>query len=124
VDLESALFAADHGDATEAVTLAEAAYRTRRTIFTADALGWALTRAGRPAEALPYIEQALRLGTQSPALHVHAAVALAATGDTAGAADALRTTLTSSAWLVPALRPEAAALGDRLGLAVPEDWRP
>jgi tetratricopeptide (TPR) repeat protein len=124
VDLESALFAADHGDATEAVTLAEAAYRTRRTIFTADALGWALTRAGRPAEALPYIEQALRLGTQSPALHVHAAVALAATGDTAGAADALRTAFTSSAWLVPALRPEAAALGDRLGLAVPEDWRP
>jgi Flp pilus assembly protein TadD len=124
VDLESALFAADHGDASEAVTLAEAAYRTRRTIFTADALGWALTRAGRPADALPYIDEARRLGTTSPALHVHAAVALAATGDNAGAADALRTAFASSAWLVPALRPEAAALGDRLGLTVPEDWRP
>jgi tetratricopeptide (TPR) repeat protein len=124
VDLESAAFAADHGDPTEAVALAEAAYRARRTIFTADALGWALTRAGRPAEALPYIEEALRLGTQSPALHVHAAVALAATGDTVRAADALKTAFTSSAWLVPALRPEAAELGDRLGVAVPEDWRP
>jgi tetratricopeptide (TPR) repeat protein len=124
VDLESAAFAADHGDPTEAVALAEAAYRARRTIFTADALGWALTRAGRPAEALPYIEEALRLGTQSPALHVHAAVALAATGDTVRAADALKTAFTSSAWLVPELRPEAAELGDRLGVAVPEDWRP
>jgi tetratricopeptide (TPR) repeat protein len=124
VDLESALFEADHGDAGEAVTLAESAYRARRTIFTADALGWALTRAGRPAEALPYIDEARRLGTRSPGLHVHAAVALAATGDTAGATEALQTAFTSSAWLVPALRPEAATLGDRLGVAVPEDWRP
>jgi predicted Zn-dependent protease len=124
VDLESALFAADHGDPTEAVTLAEAAYRTRRTIFTADALGWALTRAGRPAEALPYVEEARRLGTRSPALHVHAAVALAATGDPARAAVALRTAFESSAWQVPALRPKAAELAERLGVPVPEDWRP
>jgi hypothetical protein len=73
---------------------------------------------------LPYIEEARRLGTQSPALQVHAAVALAASGDTVRAADALKTAFTSSAWLVPALRPEAAELGDRLGVAVPEDWRP
>jgi hypothetical protein len=124
VDLESALFAADHGDATEAVSLAQAAYGARRTIFTADALGWALTRAGRPAQALPYIDEALGLGTRSPALHVHAAVALAATGDSAQAADALRTAFASSAWLVPALRPEATALADGLGVTVPEDWRP
>ena len=63
-------------------------------------------------------------GTRSPALHVHAAVALAATGDPAQAATALRTAFGSSAWLVPALRPEAAALADRLGVPVPEDWRP
>jgi tetratricopeptide (TPR) repeat protein len=124
VDLESALFAADHGDATDAVTLARAAYDARRTVFTADALGWALTRAGRPADALPYIDEARQLGTQSPALHIHAAVALAATGDTAQAADALQTAFASSAWLVPALRPDAAALADRLGVSVPEDWRP
>ena len=63
--------------------MAEAAYGTRRTVFTADALGWALTKAGRPAEALPYVDEARRLGTRAPALHVHAAVALAATGDPA-----------------------------------------
>jgi Flp pilus assembly protein TadD len=106
------------------VTSAEAAYSTRRTVFTADALGWALTKAGRPAEALPYVEEARRLGTRSPALHVHAAVALAATGDSAQAATALRTAFGSSAWLVPVLRPEATALADRLGVPVPEDWRP
>ena len=119
VDLEAALFAADHGDPTEAVTFAEVAYRTRRTVFTADALGWALTKAGRPAEALPYVDEARRLGTRAPALHVHAAVALAATGDPAQAATALRTAFESSAWLVPASRPAGGCAGRPPGRTCP-----
>ena len=81
-------------------------------------------KPGRATEALPYVEESLRLGTRSPALHVHAAAAFAATGDDARAATTLQTAFTSSAWLVPALRSEAAALGDRLGVTVPTDWRP
>ena len=51
-----------------------------RTVFTADALGWALTKAGRPADALRYVRESLALGTANAALHVHAAAAFAAAG--------------------------------------------
>jgi tetratricopeptide (TPR) repeat protein len=51
VDLELALFEADHGDAAKALELAQAAYRTRHTVRTADALAWAYHRSGRPTDA-------------------------------------------------------------------------
>ena len=124
VDLESAVFTADHGNPADAVALARRAYTARQTVFTADALGWALTRSGRAAEALPYVTEALGLGTRSPGLHVHAALAYAAAGQDPAAAAELQVAFTSSAWLVPALRADAAGLADRLGLAVPPDWRP
>ena len=124
VDLESALLTADHGDPVEAVALAEQAYATRATVFTADTLGWALTRAGRATQALPFVEESLQLGTRSPGLRAHAALAYAAAGQNDRAAAELTIAFESSAWLVPALRAEASALGDRLELAVPEDWRP
>ena len=53
VDLESALFEADHGDPAHAVALARSAYSTRQTVLTADALGWALTRDGQAAPHCP-----------------------------------------------------------------------
>jgi tetratricopeptide (TPR) repeat protein len=123
VDLESAVFTADHGDPAAAVGLARRAYAARRTIFTADAMGWALTRSGRAADALAYVAEALRLGTRSPGLHVHAALAYAAAGQTPSAAGELQVAFASSAWLVPSVRADATALADRLGVNVPPDWR-
>ena len=124
VDLESAVFMADHGDPVAAVALAGTAYVARHTVFTADAVGWALTRSGRAAEALPFVAEALRLGTSSAALHVHAALAYGATGQQPAATAELGIAFSSSAWLVPQLRADAAALADRLGVVVPPDWRP
>src|SRR5262245_10101573 len=72
VDLELALFEADHGDKAKAVELAEAAYRTRQTVRTADALGWAYHRAGRAADASRLSTEALRLGSRDPLLLYHA----------------------------------------------------
>ena len=48
-DVELAIFEADHGDRARGVTLARAAWRSAPSVRSADALGWALTRAGRPA---------------------------------------------------------------------------
>jgi tetratricopeptide (TPR) repeat protein len=121
-DLESALFEADHGDPARAVELAEAAYATRHTVFTADALGWALTRAGRPVEAVPFVEESLRLGTASAALHVHAAAAFSAAGQPMEAAAQLRSAFELSPWPALQLRTTAGDLAGALGLAVPEPW--
>ena len=84
VDLDLALFEADHGDAAEALALAEAAYAATPTVRAADALGWALHRAGRDAEAWDRAKEALRLGSRDPRFHYHAgAIALARNDDVA-----------------------------------------
>jgi tetratricopeptide (TPR) repeat protein len=91
VDMELALFEADHGgDPAKVVPQAPAALSRRPTIYAADALAWALYQAGQTAEARTYSEQTLRLGTQDAMLHYHAAMIAYALGDKAGAQDHLQ----------------------------------
>ena len=81
VDLDLALFEADHGDAATALMLAEAAYRATPTVRAADALGWALHRAGRDDEAWERTQEALRLGSRDPRFAYHAGAIALARGD-------------------------------------------
>jgi tetratricopeptide (TPR) repeat protein len=85
IDLELALFEADHGDAGRAVELARAAYAATPTTRAADALAWALYRAGRLDEARKRSAEALRLGSRDPLLRYHAGKIAAAAGDVASA---------------------------------------
>lgn len=82
VDLELALFYANHGDPQRALELAQAAYDARPSIHAADTLAWALYRNGQATEAQPYIEEALRLGTRDAMLYYHAGMIAIATGNT------------------------------------------
>jgi pentatricopeptide repeat protein len=75
VDAELAVFEADHGSAPRAVRLARAAWAAAPSVRSADALGWALTRAGRPASGLSYAERALRLGSRDRLFLYHAGIA-------------------------------------------------
>jgi tetratricopeptide (TPR) repeat protein len=64
-DLDIALFEADHGrDPARTVAFARKGYAERPSILGDDVLGWALARAGRCRDALPYSTRALRLGTK------------------------------------------------------------
>ncbi len=71
-DVEFALFEADHGDGRRGVALGRRAWRDAPSVRSADALGWALTRAGRPDEGLRYARRALSLGSRDPSFLVHA----------------------------------------------------
>ena len=82
VDLETALFEADHGDPARAVELAQRAYDERPGTFTADALGWALHAAGRDADALPLLDESLALGLRRASFLHHRGTVLAALGRT------------------------------------------
>ena len=124
VDLEAALDATDHGDPVAAVALAQRAYDTRHTVFTADALGWALTRAGRAADATPYVEESLRLGTASASLRLHAASAFAALGRADDARRELAASTALSPWPAFHLRPVAVRLAAALDVSLPPVWRP
>jgi cytochrome c-type biogenesis protein CcmH/NrfG len=81
VDLELARFMADHGDPDQALTLARAAYDTRPTVFAAQVLAWSLHQSGDSVSALPYAQEAHRLGTADASLLLQAAAIAAANGD-------------------------------------------
>ncbi|MDX3660658.1 hypothetical protein PV646_25425 [Streptomyces sp. ID05-26A] len=70
-DLTAALIAADHGDPVEALRFAEKEWAKRQSVFTADALAWALHVNKRSAEALPYSDRAVSLGWRDPEVLRH-----------------------------------------------------
>jgi tetratricopeptide (TPR) repeat protein len=92
-DVELAIFKADHGPRGQGVALARAAWRAAPSIRSADALGWALTRAGRPQAGLRWAHRALRLGTLDPSLRYHAGMAALAAGKRAEGRAQLRTAI-------------------------------
>jgi tetratricopeptide (TPR) repeat protein len=81
-DTELALFEANHGDAERGIALARRAWASAPSVRSADALGWSLTRAGRPAEGLRWAIRALRLGSVDPAFLFHAGMSAKAAGRT------------------------------------------
>ena len=80
-DVERAIYEADWGNRRRAVDLAREAWQQAPSVRSADALGWALTRAGRPREGLRWARRALRLGSLDPMFRYHAGIAAAAAGD-------------------------------------------
>jgi tetratricopeptide (TPR) repeat protein len=113
VDLELALFEADHGDAAKALEYAETAYAATPTIRAADARAWALHRLGRDTEAAGWAADALRLGSRDPLLRFHAGAIAAALGD----ADTARADLE----MALAIDPGFSATGAAEARAILED---
>jgi len=117
IDLEMALFAADHlgeagtapgsageqqasslpqgraddlrPSAGETVAHARQAYANRPTIYGADALGWALYQSGHADEAKQWADSALKIDTQDALLWFHAGMIDARLGSRAAAREKL-----------------------------------
>ncbi|WP_137233694.1 tetratricopeptide repeat protein [Streptomyces sp. BPSDS2] len=70
-----ARFEADHGDPEAAVELLRAQWRGQhRSAAVADALGWALHRAGKSEEGLEYAERAVDTGVRNASYAYHLGV--------------------------------------------------
>src|SRR5213079_2658560 len=80
VDLEMALFDADHHPGAPAVRAARRALADRPSVLGHDVLAWNLYRAGKADEAWKEIQKALTLGGRDPQLQFHAATVAFATG--------------------------------------------
>lgn len=114
-DLEFALFAADHPQASglspaQIVAQARKALVSRPTIYGHDVVAWALYRAGEYDEAARESEQALRLGTQDASLHFHAGMIAHARGDRVAAREHLETALRINPTFSIVYAPEARAI--------------
>ncbi|MCT4356029.1 tetratricopeptide repeat protein [Streptomyces sp. Je 1-79] len=122
------LFEADHGDATAAVRRLKAEWaRGHRSVQVADALGWALFRAGQPKEALGYAKRATDEGLRSALFSYHRGEIERAVGRYGPArrhlAEALRINPDFSPLLAPRAREAVKALGDPPDV-LPEELRP
>lgn len=71
VDPHLARYEADHGDPGTAVALLRPQARTSDSVIVADALGWALHRSGKDAEALDWVRKAARTGWHNPLFLCH-----------------------------------------------------
>jgi tetratricopeptide (TPR) repeat protein len=81
VDVELALFEADHGgDPQQALAHARDAERVQSSVVVEDALGWTLFRAGHPHQALAAANRALALGTRDSSFLYHRGAIEAALG--------------------------------------------
>jgi tetratricopeptide (TPR) repeat protein len=71
-ELVLARFEADHGDPTSAVRRLQREWRRgHRSVYVADAMGWALYRAGRANAALPFAKRAMDQGLRSALFAYH-----------------------------------------------------
>ena len=93
VDVELALFEADHGSTARGVRYARRAWAAAPSVRSADALGWALTRDGHPADGVRWARRALRLGWRDPTVLFHAGMSAKGAGDRDAARRWLRAAL-------------------------------
>lgn len=109
-DLSLAEYEADHGSPDRAVGLARKEWDRRQFAVVADALAWALHRAGRSAEALPYADRALAGGWRNALFAFHRSEIQRALGNRAAA----RADLARSKDYNAAFDPALPALGRSL----------
>ncbi|MEX5636801.1 tetratricopeptide repeat protein [Parafrankia sp. FMc2] len=117
VDVELALFEADHGDpaaALAALSPAPGDEPHRAGVFVDDARGWVLHQLGRDDEALASARSALGLGTRRALFSYHRGVVHAALGQTDAAVADLRAALDTDPHFSPLHAPRAQALLESL----------
>jgi tetratricopeptide (TPR) repeat protein len=106
-DVDLALFEASHGSPARAVALARRAWAEAPSVRAADALGWALTRAGQPNAGLGFAHRALALGSRDPMFLYHAGVSARAAGRAAEARSHLARSLALNPRFSPLYAPRA-----------------
>lgn len=109
-DADTALLEITAGSARRAVGYARTAWKHYPSVRSADALGWALTKVGRPAEGLRWARRALALGSVDPRFLYHAAVAAHEAGNDRQAVRWLRTIERNNPRFSPLYGPRAMRL--------------
>lgn len=118
--LTEARYEADHGDPAAAVELMRAEWSAlHRSSAAADALGWALHRAGLSEEALQYAERAVETGVRNASYTYHLGVIESALSQNGPARGHLEESVRTNPAFSPLAAPLAQAALDSLGEPAP-----
>lgn len=115
VDLDIALFEANHGAPARSLELAFKAYERQPNVKAADALAWALYKNGRLDEARRWAEEALKLGTPYGSFLFHAGMIAKDQGDAEAARSWLSGALEKDPYFSPLYVPVAEQALAELG---------
>lgn len=115
VDLELAIYNADHGRSGEALASAGSEIRRRQSMHVQDAYAWALHSAGRDAEALTYARRAQKLGMRNALFAYHRGIIEQSLGMKAQARASLNAALKINPYFSPLQAPKAKAALAALG---------
>jgi tetratricopeptide (TPR) repeat protein len=116
LDLETALYDADHHPGADAVARARRALEARPSTLAHDVLAWNLFQVGKFDEAAVESTRALALGSRDPQERYHAAVIAAARHDDTEARADLRIVLAENPRFNARLAPAVERLRQQLGL--------
>ncbi|MFI1941127.1 tetratricopeptide repeat protein [Streptomyces purpureus] len=109
-------FEADHGDPEAAVVRLRTLWAKHRSVEVADALGWALLKAGEPRQALEFAKRATESGVRSALFTYHRGEVERALGEYGAArrhiGEALRINPHFSPLLAPRAKESLSSLGD------------
>jgi tetratricopeptide (TPR) repeat protein len=106
-DPDLTVFEADHGSPGKAVILGRRTMEAAPSVRSADALSWALHRAGRHDAASRISAKAMRLGSRDPYFLFHAGMIARASGDRGEARRLLGTLVAQSPRFNPLYGPQA-----------------
>jgi tetratricopeptide (TPR) repeat protein len=119
VDLELALFDADHTPGAAALARARSGFKVRPSYLGHEVVAWNLFRSGRLSAARREMTRALAVGSDDPLLRFQAAVVAHAAGDDAAARRDLAIVLGGNARFSALYQAQEVALAAPLGLSVP-----
>ncbi|MEU9251452.1 hypothetical protein AB0D66_06360 [Streptomyces sp. NPDC048270] len=126
-DVVLGLYEADHGDPAAAVRRLSQEWSRHKSVQVADALGWALHKAGEDSAALEYATKATDLGLRSADFAYHRAMIERELGDEAATRrhlqEAMRTNPYFSPLRAPLAKQALAAVGQPPS-GGPENMRP
>lgn len=126
-DVVLGLYEADHGDPAAAVRRLSEEWSRHKSMQVADALGWALHKAGEDAAALEYAKQATEPGLRSADFAYHRAMIERGLGDEASARRHLQEAMRTNPHFSPLRGPlakEALAVIGQPPAGGPEHLRP
>jgi tetratricopeptide (TPR) repeat protein len=117
VDLQMSLFYADHDTSISSAAQQALAVRQAQpaSIYTADAVAWALYKAGQFDQALTYANAALAMGTQDASLFYHAGMIQKALSNSSAARDDLQKAIAINSHFSPLQAPIAQRALSELG---------